>query len=482
MAFVNNLWGATASFEDDQVTDVTPGDVNEQINDAVEVTENANAIDNGTEILSQAAEELENLAEVQDKNEEVIADAQVGQVDGVAAEPAEVEVKVEEQIQESQEALNDALLILGGKKLRNEFRSSVTPAFEAASTKLDLLIVSNEGIGDFFKNLWAKFVALLTKVGEFFKKIWNGFLNMFRSNKAEEVANKVEQNAEKIVENYELSVKDEKKLQQLAEAFAKLVPAGFKLKNYAQIESITLSASEVIKSANDSFKKLVGAIRKTVDLYDKKGAKAEDISESDLNTITRDIKEASASFVSGAKDLDSENFKSLYDKAKSSGKINSKYENINFTKGKLFGTTLVLIGQENGIDIAVAVKLDSGKGDDATIEDIKKGIMTAPTVQELKAVATAVKKAAAAVKQNPGFPSLAAEVKKLEPKFTKASEGKDGVKKKVATALVADITSANNLLQSVIVGGAKATADLTAIGAKIGQFAVSPNQEDKKTK
>lgn len=438
MAFVNNLWGATASFEDDQVTDVTPGDVNEQVNDAIEVTDTANAIDNGTEIISQAAEEIEALTEVQDKNEEVIADAQAGQVDGQPAEPAEVEAKVEAQLQESQEALNDALLILGGKGLRNRIRSEISPSFEAAQTKLDLLRVSNEGIGTFIHSVWKKFLDMLNaiwnfikKIGQGLKRMWNGEYLKAREN-AQALNNATPEQKEKIEEEVK---KDDSELAKTVQNSLQVTGAaaagdGAKaLETLAETIKATVEAGQATSEVTANVEKAVAAAQKV----DEAASKGQEPSEADVKAADEKAEKILEPIINKA-----QSGKSVFTKIGNKiGQVAGAVKN-----GVVFAGTAVVQTVQGAIEV---LKPEPAK------EEINIKNVNVPQIQKFAKDITAVVKDKLPLTQEE-FDKLLAKLKKEIEIFSKRSKGEQGVSSKAAKnskKLLKELQKALNVFQKL---------------------------------
>lgn len=160
-----NVMDLIASLEEEEVKiDASTGangelDVVETVEadgEIAEAGEAAAATDQISEGIDTAAEEGEVVEEQIAQNEEILADPE-----------SKTEEEVEVAITQSQEALNDALFIFGGKNFRNQNRVSL----EGIETNIEKLRYATEGLKDFAKNAWEKIKELFTKFITFFKRL-----------------------------------------------------------------------------------------------------------------------------------------------------------------------------------------------------------------------------------------------------------------------------------------------------------------------
>lgn len=143
------------SLEDEVVIDESVQlDPVEQSETAEQIATAENEIEANLQIAEQSESTMDDLQKQVDANQEVID------------EPGEsTDEQVEAQVAASQEALKTASLLLSGRV--DTFSVSV----ESASTPMEKLIVSQEGITDWVVAIFQKIVELLVKVGVFLRKL-----------------------------------------------------------------------------------------------------------------------------------------------------------------------------------------------------------------------------------------------------------------------------------------------------------------------
>lgn len=163
-----NIYDLIASLEEEEVqvevTDSTTGsdiDVVEEVqNDATAegLQEDQNTASEISEAIDTTEEESEAIVTQVEANEQILANPEEA--------PEEV---VEAQIQTSTEALNDALLVLGGKQLKRANKLNIS--LESVETNISKLRYATEGLKDFAKNAWEKIKELFQKFIMFFKRL-----------------------------------------------------------------------------------------------------------------------------------------------------------------------------------------------------------------------------------------------------------------------------------------------------------------------
>lgn len=159
-----NVMDLIASLEEEDVqVDVAAGDGNL---DVVETIEEDGEIAEAADLQDTTDQVADGIAETSDSVEAV--DAQVEANEKTLENPeAASDEQVAAQVEASQEALNDALFLMGGKRFRNQNRVSL----EGIETNIEKLRYATEGLKDFAKNAWEKIIELFQKFVMFFKRL-----------------------------------------------------------------------------------------------------------------------------------------------------------------------------------------------------------------------------------------------------------------------------------------------------------------------
>lgn len=163
-----NIYDLIASLEEEEVqVEVTDSTAGSDI-DVVEEVQNDTVAQGLEEDECTACEISEAIDTTEEESEAIVS--QVEANEQILANPEEAsEEVIETQIQTSTEALNDALLVLGGKQLKRA--NKLNTSLESVETNISKLRYATEGLKDFAKNAWEKIKELFQKFIMFFKRL-----------------------------------------------------------------------------------------------------------------------------------------------------------------------------------------------------------------------------------------------------------------------------------------------------------------------
>lgn len=211
-------------------------------------------IDNYTYSYEEdVVEVIENDAigdELQDTETKITAasDAVGGLTDNIAPVQAQVAVNkeilqdpedktpeyIETNLQASAEALNDALLSLGGRKLKDTWKRKHQISLEALDTNIERLRYTTEGLGDLASNMWEKLKEMFRKMIDFFKRMFTKMESWFGvcTKRFKYLLEKYRALDETKLKEFKLNSEGAEKAANMAPTFLSLLAAGLPASKY----------------------------------------------------------------------------------------------------------------------------------------------------------------------------------------------------------------------------------------------------------
>lgn len=235
----------TYSYEEDVVEVIENDAIGDELQDTeTKITAASDAVgglaDNIVPVQTQVAVNKEILQDPEDKTPEYI----------------------ETNLQASAEALNDALLSLGGRKLKDTWKRKHQISLEALDTNIERLRYTTEGLGDLASNMWEKLKEMFRKMIDFFKRMFTKMESWFGvcTKRFKYLLEKYRALDETKLKEFKLNSEGAEKAANMAPTFLSILAAGLRNSDYIKeledgINQLTLAN---LKNNKPPFNKSIG--------------------------------------------------------------------------------------------------------------------------------------------------------------------------------------------------------------------------------